>query len=471
MSGPTAGGAGRSLAWPRSAEVVAATAPSDPDVPDWRRPGPEEDALRWDALLAGSLYLGSLLSMVLMRVAGAYDEPAAGWVSALLLAAVTLPLAVRRRWPCVVLGAVAAAFVVLQVLEVPETLVSNIALFCAMYTVGAWAVDRRRASVVRGVVVVGMLVWLFVALFLAATDPELSKELPDQAGAFSPFVSYTLLQLLTNILYFAGAWFFGEHAWRSARERSRTAWRTHLLVLERRRAEEQAVALERLRLARELHDAVAHHVSLMGVQAAAARTILGSDPARAADALAHVEDAARDTVRELHGILEMLRDGGSDGDAAPGTSGEALASLGLDTLPDLVADARAGGLQVTYQEIGERRRLRPLASLNLYRIAQEALTNTRKHAGAGARADVRVRWLGDEVELEVSDDGGTNQRVAAVPSTGLGLVGMRERAAADGGSFEASRRRSGGFVVRVRVPVAGQDVDAPVPARGIEEQR
>ncbi|GIG38686.1 sensor histidine kinase [Cellulomonas phragmiteti] len=454
MGVATVGGRVRAADVVRGEDAVRAVA-TDPDEPGWVRPAPGDDALRWDLLLAGALYLGALLSMVLMRVAGIYDDPAPGWASALLLAAVTLPLAARRRWPSVVLGVVAAAFIVSQVLFVPETLVANIALFCAMYTVGAWETERRRATTVRGVVVVAMIVWLFVALFWAATDPEISEDLPDQAGVFSPFVSFTLLQLLTNVLYFAGSWFFGEHAWRSARERARTAWRTHLLVLERRRAEEQAVAIERLRLARELHDAVAHHVSLMGVQAAAARTVLASDPVRAADALGHVEDAARDAVRELHGILGMLRDGGDDPGADPvvALSGEALASLDVGGLPDLVERARAAGLHVTYQEVGEPRRLRPLASLNLYRIAQEALTNTRKHAGEGARTDVRLRWLPEEVELEVSDDGGTVRRVGAVPSTGLGIVGMRERAAAEGGTFEAARRRSGGFVVRVRLPL------------------
>ncbi len=438
--------------------VWPAPPPVDPDEPGWVRPAPEPDALRWDLLLAAGLYLGALLSMVLVRVSGMYQEPAEGWVAALVLAATTLPLAARRRWPGAVLVVVGAAFIGAQLLSVPETLVSNIALFCAMYTVGAWEPDRRRATLVRGLVVVVMLVWLLVALFLTATDPELADQLPDQVGAFSPFVAFTLLQLLTNVLYFGGSWFFGEHAWRSARERARTAWRTHLLVRERRRAEEQAVTLERLRLARELHDAVAHHVSLMGVQAAAARMLLGADPQRAAVALGHIEESARDTVRELHGILGMLRDGGTGAAPAAPAPGPAplddpLGSLDVAALPDLVENLRVAGLDVGYQAVGEPQRLTPLASLNLYRIAQEALTNVRKHGGEGVRAEVRLRWLPDVVELEVSDDGGAG-RVVAVPSTGMGLIGMRERAAADGGTFEASRRRSGGFVVRVRLPLA-----------------
>ncbi|WP_082131635.1 sensor histidine kinase [Cellulomonas sp. FA1] len=473
------GGTETALVRPATAGAVAPVPPADPDAGGWVRPAPDADALRGDALLAVALFFGALLSMVLFRVAGMYEHVADGWLAALLLAATTLPLAVRRRWPSAVLLVVAAAFITGQALSVPETLLSNIALFCAMYTVGAWETHRRRGVLVRAFVVVAMMVWLLTSLFVAATDPEMSEQLPDQVGVFSPFVSFTLLQLLTNVLYFAGAWWFGEHSWRSARERARTQWRTHLLVLERRRGEEQAVALERLRLARELHDAVAHHVSLMGVQAAAARTVLTSDPDRATAALGHVEEAARDAVRELHGILGMLRDSGApepvadDGSAAALGSGEALASLDVARVPELVERAREAGLAVTFQEIGERRRLRPLASLNLYRIAQEALTNTRKHAGDGVRADVRLRWLADEVELEVSDDGGTGRRLRTVPSTGMGLVGMRERVAADGGTFEASRRRGGGFVVRVRLPLGAplDDVVAGAAARTTEADR
>ena len=485
----TAGPAERPVDRVTGREVALVGRPSvdvadDPDEPGWVRPAPAADALRWDALLARALCLGGLLSMALTRLTGfLYEDPAEGWVSALMIAAVTLPLAVRRRWPSVVLLVVAAAFVALQLLHVPETLIVNIALFCAMYTVGAWEPDRRRGTVVRAVVVAGMIVWLLVAMFRAATDPELAaeiaEELPEQVGAISPLVASWIVQLLTNVLYFAGAWFFGAHAWRSARERARTAWRTHLLVLERRRAEEQAVALERLRLARELHDAVAPHVSLMGVQAAAARTVLGADPQRAAQALGHVEEAAREAVSELHGILGMLRDG-TEGGAGASAREEPVASLEVGRLPDLVEQARAAGLDVSYQEVGEPRRLPPLASLNLYRITQEALTNTRKHAGPGVRADVRLRWLPGAVELEVSDDGGSGRRPAGVASGGMGLVGMRERVAADGGTFEAARRRAGGFVVRARLPLPGgdggtgdagdDDGDAARAARGTEDE-
>lgn len=434
-------------------------AADDPDVTGWTRRPPSPDGLRWDVVLGVSLFVGGILSSVMWRVTGLIPDPAAGWLSVLLLAVQTLPLAVRRRWPSAVAVVVAVAFIVAQALLVPEQLFSNIALFMALYTVGAWETSRARAFWVRAVVVVAMFTWLLVSIFLAATDPDASPEL-DRAGAFSPFVAYMLIQLLTNVLYFAGAWWFGDHAWTAARERGRTAWRTRLLQAERVRAEAQAVALERLRIARELHDAVAHHVSLMGVQAAAARTVLASDPARAAAALGHVEESAREAVTELQGLLGTLREGAAAvaGEPVPASApSEALASLDVGRLPELVASARAGGLEVAYQEVGTPARLSPLTSLNLYRIAQEALTNTRKHAGPSARADVRLRWLPGEVELEVSDDGGTGRRASAAPGTGMGLVGMRERVAADGGTLEAGRLRRGGFLVRVRVPVAARD--------------
>jgi signal transduction histidine kinase len=418
----------------------------DPDAPGWRRAPLTPDQERTDLLLAAGLLIGGVLSLALGRTAGMYEEPAQGWVAVLCLLAVTGPLAVRRRWPSATLVVVAAAFVAVGELRVPETLFSNIALFMALYTVGAWERNRTRATWVRGAVVVVMFVWLLFAMFHAVTDPE-GVEGFSNAGAFSPLVAFLLIQLLTNVLYFAGAWWFGEHAWNAARERARTEWRGRQLVGERRRVEEQAVAIERLRLARELHDAVAHHVSMMGVQAAAARMVLGADPAQAAAALEQVEDSAREAVDELHGLLSTLRETGADSDASA-----AVGSISVDRLPDLVRQATDNGLAAQFQVIGEPVRIPPLTSLNLYRICQEALTNVRKHAGDGARVDVRLRYDADAVELEVANDGTGGRRVR-MRSGGLGQVGMRERVAADGGSLEAGPRGRGGYLVRARVPL------------------
>lgn len=458
---------------PTSAALALTSGSGDPDRLGWRRPPIGPDLLRTDALLAAAMLVGGLLSMVLWRVAGLYDEPAPAWLSVVCLVGVTAPLALRRRWPSAVLVVVAAVFVVLVQVKVPETLFANIALFAALYAVGAWEPHRRRATVVRAVVIAGMFLWLLIALFVSTSDPESMPDL-SRAGAFSPLVAYLLIQLLTNVLYFAGAYWFGERAWASARERARTELRTVQLERERRRVAAQAVALERLRLARELHDAVAHHVSMMGVQAAVARTLLAGDPDKARSTLEQVEESAREAIEELHGILGTLREDpvqddepvvgeASGAGAVPGIAGvgqdlavstpdEAVASLDVSRLPELVQAARDAGLPTTFQVVGEPGRLPPLISLNLYRITQEALTNTRKHAGPSAQADVRLRYTGDAVELEVTDDG-VGRATGAPGGTGLGLVGIRERVAADGGTLVAGPRSRGGFLVRARIPL------------------
>ncbi|MBU4337279.1 MAG: sensor histidine kinase, partial [Actinobacteria bacterium] len=401
-----------------------------------------------DLWLAAALFVGAVLSMVLWRTTGVRTDPASGVVSILLLAAVTAPLAWRRRFPSAVLVVVTAAFVVGQVVGVPESLVSNVALFMALYTVGAWDPDRRRALWVRAAVVVIMFGWLMIAIFQAVADPEESTGL-SSVGAFSPLAAYLLIQVLTNVVYFAGAWGFGEHAWSAARERARTAWRTWQLAAAQRRSEEQAVALERLRIARELHDAVAHHVAAMGVQAAVASTMLdGGDTSRAQVAVEQVQESARDAVRELASILGTLREERSVED------GERVGQLGVARLPELVEHASQAGMPVRLEVVGTAGPLPPLVSLNLYRIAQEALTNSRRHAGPTAQATVRLRYLPGSVELEVSDDGGGGRPLTRLPSSGLGLLGMQERVGADGGTLHVGPRSRGGFVVRATVPVA-----------------
>jgi len=405
--------------------------------------------MRSDAWLAGALFVAAIISAWLGDVAGVYGEssPSLGW-ALLYAAALTLPLALRRRHPEVVLVVIAAAFFVGVSLRIPEIYIGNVALFIAMYTVGAWVPDRRRATVVRLIVIAGMFGWLLVTTFQAATaqgDDGLSR-----AGLFSPFAAYMVMQFLVNAAFFGGAYFFGERAWAQARSRAALEERTAELERERELTAAQAVALDRVRIARELHDVVAHHVSAMGVQAGAARTVLDRDPAAARAALGAVEESARDALAELRQLLETLR---TPETAAPGGS-----TVRLSALTDLALHATENGLPTTFAVIGDERPVSDLVQVNLYRIAQEALTNARRHGGPGATADVRLRYTADGIELEVTNTG----RAHLVGRPGLGLVGMRERAAASGGSLEAHPRERGGFLVRVRVPVgaAVQGLDA-----------
>ncbi|WP_448261948.1 sensor histidine kinase [Microbacterium aurum] len=394
---------------------------------------------RNDLWLAAGLLVGAVISAWLGQVAGLYGDETPPFAWALAYApALTLPLALRRRYPEAVLVTVALAFFVGVTARIPEVYVGNVALFIAMYTVGAWVADRRRATLVRLIVIAAMFVWLLVTIFQAATGGDDGG--PSRAGLFSPFAAYMLLQFLVNVAFFGGAYFFGERAWAGARSRAVLEERTADLERERELTAAQAVALDRVRIARELHDVVAHHVSAMGVQAGAARTVLDRDPAAARAALGTVEHSAREALTELRQLLETLR--------TPDADTPASSTLSLRALPDLVAHAVDNGLPTTFAVVGEPVGTPELVQVNLYRIAQEALTNARRHGGPDAVADVRLRYDDAGVELEVTNTG----RPMVAGRAGLGIVGMRERAAASGGTIEAGPRPRGGFLVRVRVP-------------------
>ncbi len=406
----------------------------------WIRPAPTRRERTIDLAVAVGLYVAAILSQQLYRVAGVYEEPADAPLAFATLALASLPLAVRRSHPIAAGVLVAAGFSATAVLEVPELLVCNITLFLALYSIGAWVSRRPLAVGVRAAIVIAMIVWLVVALFQAATDPDALEGL-SRVGAFSPLVAYMLIQVLINVLYFTGAWWFGDRAFASAHARWQLEERTRELEAERERTAAQAVALDRVRIARELHDAVAHHVSVIGIQAGAARTVLRDDPETAASALTTIEETARETISELHTMLQTLRDDDEVVDTA----------RGLDRVPELVAASEEAGVPTSYQVIGDPVPVPSVASVNLYRIAQEALTNVRKHAGPAATADVRVRYGDDHVELEVTNTGG--RAIARLPG-GLGQLGMRERVAASGGTLEVGPRSRGGYLVRARIPLA-----------------
>ena len=170
-------------------------------------------------------------------------------------------------------------------------------MFIALYTVGAWSTDRRRAAIVRVAIIIGMFAWLIVVMYHDAIAQADDADV--MAGAFSPFLAYMLITAMVNVLYFGGAYYFGERAWASAVQRAALEQRTPDLERERELTAAQAVALDRVRIARELHDVVAHHVSVMGVQAGAARAVIDRDPATAKAMLTGVEQSAREAIRDL----------------------------------------------------------------------------------------------------------------------------------------------------------------------------
>lgn len=240
-----------------------------------------------------------------------------------------------------------------------------------------------------------------------------------------------------DLLVLGVAWGAGQ----VVRRRGQLEVRNALLVRAGTEEAQAAVERERKRIARELHDVVAHNVSVMLVQAAAAKRLLARDPDSGMSLLEVVERAGREAVDEMQMLLGILRDSGEAASLAP--------RPGMDRLDELIAQVRDAGLNVAVRIEGKERPLPAPLDMSAYRIVQEALTNTLKHAGT-AHADVFVRFGDQQVELEVRDNGCGN---SGSPDGGYGLLGIRERVLLYGGDFEAGPRPDGGFRVHARLPI------------------
>nr|PZM97199.1 MAG: hypothetical protein DIU73_06100 [Actinomycetota bacterium] len=204
-----------------------------------------------------------------------------------------------------------------------------------------------------------------------------------------------------------------------------------------------AAAQERARIAREMHDVVAHTLSVVVAQADGGRFAAAKDPDAAARALGTIAEVSRSALAEMRSLLGVLRD--SDGDVALGPQPS------IDDIPALVAQAREAGLEVSLVTTGTPHPLPIGAGLAIHRIVQEALTNVRRHAGPKARAFVQLAWEADALVATVSDDG--RGAAASGDGTGQGLLGMHERVAMFGGTLTAGPKAGGGYVVRARLPL------------------
>ncbi len=388
-----------------------------------------------DVLLAVALFILALVSsraaIDFAEAAGppGFDLPSpAEEVLGLLL---TLgPLAVRRRAPISAVLACAGGFVVARtLLDAQEASVVGVGISIAIYSTAAYGRPpwRNWACGVAGVAV------------LAELWRELATLAPDDQTSMVFVEAFALLFYAALI---AAMWALGSAMGAGRRRTAELVLRTAQLEQQREENARRAVFDERVRIARELHDVVAHHVSVMGVQAGAARLVMTRDPDGAAAALALIEAASRQAVDELHRLLGFLRQAGDPDDLAP--------RPGIARLEELAATMSDSNLRVHVAVEGDARPLPPTVDVSAYRIVQEALTNTLKHARA-SRADVRVRYASSEIEVEIVDDGRGSAPDPSRPG-GLGLVGMRERAALHGGSVRAEPRGGGGFAVVARLP-------------------
>ncbi|WP_433218443.1 sensor histidine kinase [Microtetraspora malaysiensis] len=382
----------------------------------WKR----RHSLLVDTLALTPLALLGLLSTRISSTAPeAYGTSRVGTVGLLLLSAMlVVPLIWRRKYPVVAFAVVALVSFVQWVVGI-TVLPVNAAVLVGMYGVAArrplkWAIA---AAVVTEI---GIFLWL-----LRTADSAL-----DQWPGPTVFI--------------VSIWVSGIY--RNMRQRY-----VESLVERAERAEHErdqqariATAAERTRIARELHDVVAHNVSVMVVQADGAGYAIDTDPEQARLAVQAVSSTGRQALAEMRRLVGVLRDDRTSG-------GEYAPQPGLEQLADLIEQVRASGLPVDFTRSGPQHEVPDGEQLVIYRIIQEALTNTLKHGGPSVRASVRVEYGAHDVTLTVSDDG--RGASAARADDGHGLIGMRERVGMYGGTVHAAPRPGGGFQVTARLPI------------------
>ena len=392
-------------------------------VPAWRDLG----------LAAGAVALDTVLFTGLSQEAGqvGWAGPQPGWLI-VLAGAVSVPvLALRRRAPMRVALAMSLYAAVVTAALGSRPLIS---LLVALYAAAVWC-NRVRALVCLS----GVLAAHAVAVGYEASFPGVT------AGDVALVaVLYGVLDLTT---WAAGRWGAGAAARAEVKE----------LEASRARLAEQAVAAERLRIARELHDIVAHAVTTMTLQAAGAGRVLNAEPRRAEEAMRAVEVLGQQAIAELRRLLAVLR-AGEDREVS------AAADHGMAEIPALLRSFESSGMPVRFETHGRACGLDPSVHLAAYRLVQESLTNAAKHAD-GARVCVVASWRPDSIDLEVVND--LPERRAPLgeePSGGYGLVGLGERVRLLGGTFTAGSQQDGRFVVHASLPTTGSDRARSTPA-------
>jgi len=386
-----------------------------------------------DIVVAAVLGLGLVVETVLVTRAELVDPLVPVPVGVLLALVVATPLAWRRVVPLVTIAVSGPATGLFTMLGY-ELGVAGLTLLVALYSIAAYGARRDAQvslAITAGFVVVGLLVsWL-------------------RHGSVEP------VGAAVTALILGGAWAFGD----------RTRARRQVLMQLRVRAEEAereqelvrqlAAADERRRIARELHDIVAHAVSVVVVQAGAGRRIAARDPAAAIPVLEDIEDSGREALAELRRLVTVLRDGG-------GTEQPDEPQPGLDDIGELVTRLAEAGVPIRLVRNGQPGELPSGIEVSAYRIVQESLTNVLKHAGKVSEVAVIVAQDASGLDLVITDDGrgirpppapdGADEHVVRDRVPGAGLVGMRERVALFGGSLHAGPRDAGGFEVRAHLP-------------------
>lgn len=375
-----------------------------------------------DALLAGAAAIAALTEST--QPGRGYSAPALMVPAALL---VTLPLALRRRAPLpVLLVATAAATGLALVSRTPASAVQFVALLVALYTV---AVQSGRRAVLAAVAVAAV-----GATITALKDPA----------------THSVLEAVPTFVVIAAVVGLAQVVRRSRAQAASLRRLAAELAAGRAEAEAAAVISERLRIARDMHDVLAHSVSVMVLQAGAARISLHEEGRQARQLLRQVEDVGREALADLREVLGLLRDPNEH--TRPELTS---AAADLETVVDAV---RAAGLPVVVRGAEHLSLLTPSVRLTVFRVVQEALTNVVKHAGRSA-TEVDIEVSADVVVVQVTDVG-TRDPAGVLPGSGHGLIGLRERVGAHGGVVDAGPSPQGGWRVRA---VLRRDPDPAIP--------
>lgn len=356
---------------------------------------------------------------VALRQEAANAPQVSPWFGVPAVASMLLPLLARRRWP---FAAAVSVWVLATALSVVDArlVVSSGSVFVGGLVASFLLGNLRDATRAR----IGLLVLLGGSATIAYNASA------DASG------NYVFLPALFATPWVAGLAFQQRGARIEAAE-----LRAARLVRDREAATRAAIADERARIARELHDVLGHSVSVMTIQASAVRRVLAPEQTKERDALMAVEQTGREALAEMRRLVGILRLEEEPPGLAP--------QPGLGQVPKLVEQARELGLAVELRVEGEPAPLPPGIDLTAYRLVQEGLTNARKHSDASL-TEVRLRYEPDGLEVEVCDDG---KGASAAEGVGHGLIGMRERVSIYGGEFEAGPRAEGGYRLRARLPV------------------
>ncbi|WP_223167565.1 sensor histidine kinase [Nonomuraea sp. SYSU D8015] len=384
---------------------------SDPTIVDVARRRLRALPHLWvDGVLAGVITVVQLWPLI---SAQSYTGQPWHWWGYVVAIGASVPLVWRRRAPVTVLVISLGTSALYDLAEPLANQPIWYGVLVAFYTVAAYSSPGYRMA---------MLIVALVGALLTVGSWETA---------------------LRGVVQIVAAYAIGRAAATSRAHAAALEERAARLERERRMEAERAAERERARIARDMHDILAHAVSLMVVQAEAGPVVVRSDPARAEAAFDAIAAAGRDAMVQLRRLLGVLK----EDEHAPRVPQPTIAEL-----PALAGQVGGTGLDVAFAESGEPRPLAPDSAVAAYRITQEALTNIVKHSGAD-RADIRLTWEDDNLMIDITDNGPGAGR--ELPSGGNGLIGIRERAAACGGTATAGPRPDGaGFVVSVRLPLA-----------------